>query len=106
MVAAFKDELFAAQWLHTAGYASYGGAELGECLTIAGQIRELDAESWHAAWGGAAARLHGLAGASRAGGRLESARGGYLRAANYWRAAYTFLIGAPVDERVKSAYRA
>lgn len=106
MAAAFKDELFEAQWLRTAGYASYGGAELGECLAIARQIRELDAESWYAAWSEAAERLKGLADASLAAGRIESARGAYLRAANYGRAAYTFLIGAPVDERVKSAYRA
>jgi pimeloyl-ACP methyl ester carboxylesterase len=106
MGAAFKDELFEAQWLRTAGYASYGGAELGECIAIARQIRELDAESWYAAWGGAAERLRGLADASLAAGRHESARGAYLRAANYWRAAYTFLIGAPMDARVESAYRA
>jgi pimeloyl-ACP methyl ester carboxylesterase len=104
MVRLFKDELFDAQWLRTAGYASYGGAELGECLTIAGQIRELDAESWYAAWATAAERLQGLADQSQARGRTESARGAYLRAANYWRAAFTFLIGAPIEARVVSAY--
>jgi pimeloyl-ACP methyl ester carboxylesterase len=106
MIAAFKDELFEAQWLRTAGYASYGGAELGECIAIARQIRELDAESWYGAWSAAAERLSGLADKSLTAGRRESARGAYLRAANYWRAAYTFLIGSPVDARVKSAYRA
>jgi pimeloyl-ACP methyl ester carboxylesterase len=105
MARIFKDELFEAQWLRTAGYASYGGSELGECLAIAGQIRELDAESWHAAWAEAAERLHSLADQSLARGRIESARGAYLRSANYWRAAYTFLIGAPVEARVHSAYR-
>jgi len=105
MVRIFKDELFEAQWLRTAGYASYGGAELGECLAIASHIRELDAESWFAAWATAAERLQGLADGSLARGHAESARGAYLRAANYWRAAYTFLIGAPVEPRVVSAYR-
>ena len=105
MVRIFKDELFEAQWLRTAGYASYGGAELGECLAVAGQIRELDAESWFAAWATAAERLQGLADGSLARGRAESARGAYLRAANYWRSAYTFLIGAPVEPRVVSTYR-
>lgn len=105
MRAIFKDELFAAQWLRTAGYASYGGAELGECLAIAGRIAELDAEGWYAAWAGAAERLQEEAAASLAQGLRVSARDAYLRAANYWRASYTFLIGKPVDPRVISAFR-
>ena len=105
MVSLFKDELFEAQWLRTAGYSSYGGAELGECLAIAGQIRELDAGSWYVAWASAAERLQTLADRSLSHGRVESARGAYLRAANYWRAAYTFLIGAPAEPRLISAYR-
>lgn len=34
-----------------------------------------------------------------------SARTAYLRASNYYRAAYTFLIGSPVDPRVVQTYR-
>ncbi|HUE16083.1 MAG TPA: alpha/beta fold hydrolase [Planctomycetaceae bacterium] len=42
---------------------------------------------------------------SRAQGRRTSALAAYLRASNYFRAAYTFLIGTPVDLRVVEAYR-
>ena len=38
-------------------------------------------------------------------GRHASALSAYLRASNYFRAAYTFLIGAPVDPRVLEGYR-
>jgi alpha-beta hydrolase superfamily lysophospholipase len=105
MTGMFKDELFQAQWLRAAGYAGYGGAELGECLAVAGQIREGDAESWFAAWSDFAQRLEAIAAQSLAAGRRESARGAWLRASNYWRTAYTFLIGVPLDARVTCAYR-
>ena len=105
MPVVFKDSLFDAQWLRAAGHSSSGGAEIGECLAAARQIREPDAESWFAAWNGLAESV--LAGAenSRAKGCRVSALSSYLRAANYFRAAYTFLIGAPVDPRVVAAYR-
>jgi pimeloyl-ACP methyl ester carboxylesterase len=101
----FKDELFQAQWLRTAGHASYGGADLGECLAIAGRISEPDPVSWYEAWADAAQRLFDAAEASLGEGRVVSARSGYLRASNYWRAAYTFMMSAPVDPRVPDAYR-
>ena len=34
----FKDRLFNAQWLRTAGHAYAGGADLGECLAAAAEI--------------------------------------------------------------------
>jgi len=101
----FKDDLFDAQWLRTAGHSSSGGAEIGECLAAASQIRELDAESWFTAWNALAERLLAQAEASQASGRSVSAREAYLRASNYLRTAYTFLIGAPIDPRVVAAYR-
>jgi len=101
----FKDSLFDAQWLRTAGHSSSGGAEIGECLAAASQIREPDAGSWFAAWTSLAESVLAGAEASRAKGFRVSALSSYLRAANYFRAAYTFLIGAPVDPRVVNAYR-
>ena len=38
-------------------------------------------------------------------GRRVSARSSYLRASNYFRAAYTFLVGEPVDPRLVTTYR-
>jgi pimeloyl-ACP methyl ester carboxylesterase len=101
----FKDDLFDAQWLRTAGHSAYRGAEIGECFAAARQIRDGDAGSWFAGWYGFADRLAAAADKSRADGHTVSALGAYLRAANYFRAAFTFLIGTPVDPRVVDAYR-
>lgn len=101
----FQDEMFQAQWLRAAGHASYGGAEIGECLAAAGRITERDADSWYAAWSELGVQVFDAAEESRGRGCRVSALGGFLRASNYWRAAYAFLIGAPVDRRVVEAYR-
>jgi pimeloyl-ACP methyl ester carboxylesterase len=101
----FKDSLFQAQWLRAVGHSSAGGAEIGECLAVARQIREPDPESWYSAWSGLAERVLAQAEASQAAGRIISARDAYLRASNYFRAAYTFLIGAPISLRLLEAYR-
>jgi alpha-beta hydrolase superfamily lysophospholipase len=105
----FRDELFQAQWLRAAGHAAAGGSTLGECLAVAERIREGDATSWYDAWNGLAQASFAHAEASRAAGRWVSAHDAYLRASNYFRTAYIFLIGTPVngpvDERVREAYR-
>jgi pimeloyl-ACP methyl ester carboxylesterase len=101
----FKDPLFAAQWLRTAGLASAGAADLGECLAVARKIRELDVESWRSAWLGVADRLAGEAQSSRSAGHSESARAALLRASNYYRTAYVFLMGPRPDPRLLDAYR-
>ena len=89
-MAIFKDELFEAQWLRAAGHASYDAAEIGECLEIARQIGGADPERWFAAWSGFASRLFKAAELSEQAGHSASARGAYLRASNYWRAAGPF----------------
>ena len=101
----FKDSLYEAQWLRTAGHASSGGADLGECFAAAGQIRELHAESWFNAWSDLAAGVLAKAERSRTQGRRVAP--GCLSPAprTDFRAAYTFLIGKPVDPRVVDAYR-
>jgi len=105
MAMVFKDDLFDAQWLRAASHASCGGADVGECFAATRQIGELDAERWFAAWSGLADALVSGAKQSEAQGRLVSARSAYLRASNYYRTAYTFLFGAPVDPRVVDTYR-
>jgi hypothetical protein len=101
----FKDDLFEAQWLRAASHSCAGGADIGECFAAARDIGEPDAERWFAAWSRLADGLAAAAKGSEAQGRLVSARSAYLRASNYYRAAYTFLIGAPVDPRVIDTYR-
>jgi pimeloyl-ACP methyl ester carboxylesterase len=101
----FKDELFDAQWLRAAGHAIYGGADINECFTAAHGIHEGDGASWYKAWNDFAARLRASGDASLAAGRHASARDAYLRASNYFRAAYCFLVGTPVDPRLVEAWR-
>ncbi len=105
MTSVFKDSLYDAQWLRTAGHASSGGADIGECFAAASRIRERDAESWFDAWSDLAAGVLAEAERSRNEGHRASSLAAYLRAANYFRAAYTFLIGVPVDPRVVESYR-
>jgi len=105
VAAVFKDPLFAAQWLRTVGHSSSGGAEIGECLAAARHIRESDADSWFDAWSELAFGVFTRAQTSERNGFPISALSGYLRASNYFRAAYTFLIGSPVDPRVVAGYR-
>ena len=104
-MAVFKDKLFEAQWLRAAGHSSYGAAEIAECLEVARQIGGADPERWFEAWSGFASRLFEAAERSEHAGRAASARGAYLRASNYWRAAWTFLFQAPIDARALHAYR-
>jgi pimeloyl-ACP methyl ester carboxylesterase len=104
-VAIFKDEMFEAQWLRAAGHGSYEAAEIAECLEVARQIGGADRERWFAAWSGFASRLFEAAERSERAGHSVSARGAYLRASNYWRAAWTFLFQAPIEARALDAYR-
>jgi hypothetical protein len=105
MTRLMKDELFEAQLLRAMGYAPYGAADAGECLAVAGQISGPSLDSWHDAWMAMAARLCGQAEVSAAAGRAASARGGFFRAANYFRTAGLFAMGAPADPRLAEAHR-
>ena len=105
MTMVFRDELFDSQWLRAASHSSSGGADIGECFAAARQIGKPDAERWLLAWSRLADGVLAEAEISAARNHLVSARASYLRASNYYRAAYTFLIGAPVDPRVVKTYR-
>ena len=105
MTLVFKDDLFDAQWLRAAGHSIYGGAEINECFVAARAIRELDGDSWYKAWNDLATRIRGEGDTSLGAGHRVSALGSYLRASNYFRASYCFLVGAKVDTRLGEAYR-
>ena len=105
MTRLMKDELFEAQLLRAMGYAPYGGADAGECLAVAGEITGTSLDSWHDAWVAAATRLCGQAEASAAAGQAASARSGFFRAANYFRTAGLFAMGAPAGPRLAEAHR-
>ncbi|UUZ84178.1 alpha/beta fold hydrolase [Paenibacillus sp. P26] len=96
----FQDQTFSFELLRTMGYAPYGGADIGECLSTAYKIKEGDFESWYAEWYNTAERIHAQAVRHLEGGKLVSAREGFLRAHNYYRTAEFFLHGDPEDPRI------
>jgi pimeloyl-ACP methyl ester carboxylesterase len=86
----FKNESFSFETLRTAGFASYGGADLGEVLMTAASIPERDETAWLREWEATADRVARLAQDSLARGHRVSARDGFFRAANYYRTAEFF----------------
>lgn len=56
----FETELFSFEALRTAGYASYGGADLGEVLVTARGVPDGDEALWHRRWKTLAERLHAV----------------------------------------------
>ena len=64
-----------------------GGAEIGECLSVARNIKETDWTSWVNEWQNLAHRLMDDANQAYQNGNKVSAREAYLRAANYFGAA-------------------
>ena len=81
------------------------GAQIGEAWAIAAQITVGDTTSWYNAWSSYADRLYDLAVKTRDAGHRVSARNAFLRASNYYRAAYIFMFALPVDPRVIDAYK-
>jgi len=94
----FDDETFSFETLRTAGFALYGGADLGEVLATARHIGEGDEASWHRAWKATAQRLQDTGERAQAGGHRVSARETLLRASNYYRTAADFLLEQPATD--------
>jgi hypothetical protein len=83
--ALFNDQSFSFETLRALAYAPYGGADIGEITSTAGQIPDGDETAWYAQWRALAERIHGHAERSATEGHLVSARESYLRASNYYR---------------------
>ena len=103
MTLALRDDLFDAQFVRALAYTAQGGADVGECFGTAARITKTDADLWHDEWLATARRVERQADESAATGHRVSARGAYLRAANYYRTAGIFLMGTPVDDRFRSS---
>ena len=103
MTLALRDDLFDAQFVRALAYAGQGGADIGECFGTAARITKTDGDLWHDEWLATAQRVERQADESAAAGHLVSARGSYFRAANYYRTAGIFLMGTPVDDRLRSS---
>jgi pimeloyl-ACP methyl ester carboxylesterase len=95
-----KDELFDAQLVRTAGSAPYGGADLGECLAAAAQVRGTSLDSWYTACARAADAAAGLAESELGAGRDTTARRAFFRASSYFRTAGVMLMGLPLEQRL------
>jgi dienelactone hydrolase len=93
------DELLDAQLLRAVGACIYDGADLGECLHAARNLRGVDLDSWHDAWLALAERVAALARDEEDAGHVVSARSAYLRASTYYRTAGVMLFAVPVDPR-------
>ena len=105
MTIALKDVLFDAQFVRALAYTASHGADIGECFGTASRITHTDGDLWYSQWLTTAQRAEQMADESLAAGRRVSARGAYFRAANYYRTAGLFLMGVPVDERLRSSGR-
>ena len=86
----FDDASFSFEALRAAGFANYGGADLGEILVTARAIPDGDEASWHREWKATAERVEELGRKSLADGHRVSAREALLRASNYYRTAEFF----------------
>jgi hypothetical protein len=106
----FDDTSFDGQLQRSVGKADSGMANVGECLAIAQQITPGDRDSWYRAWSDFGARLVIQGDEAAKAGHGVSARGAYLRAAEYFRQAFFFhrenLDGRELRDGYSSSVRA
>ncbi|KAJ5636010.1 uncharacterized protein N7484_009323 [Penicillium longicatenatum] len=105
----FDSFMFDFELTRLLGSTSAGGCEACEFLTAVGKIKKNDAESWHDAWQEQGERAEAIADEAARDGLKALARNGYLRAANYYRAAsYLFFNDdprvVPMSERSVAAF--
>ena len=94
----YDDESFSFEALRAAGYATYGGAELGEVLVTCRRIPEGDEQAWSTEWAATAARVEGIGRDALAAGHRVSAREALLRASNYYRTADFYRREDPAND--------
>src|SRR5258705_11042496 len=86
----FRNEAFSFETLRTAGFATYGGADLGEVLGTSRLIPNGNEEAWLKSWSATADRVANIAESSLRQGHRVSAREAFFRASNYYRTAEFF----------------
>src|SRR6202163_4580907 len=94
----FRNESFSFETLRTAGFATYGGADLGEVLATARLIPNGNEEAWLKSWSATADRAANIAETSLRQGHHVSAREAFFRASNYYRTAEFFRRRAPAND--------
>lgn len=90
--------------LRTMSLSAYEGADIGEVLVAAKEIKPGDFESYSAAFNKLAVRVDSAARAIDARKHPVSARNALFKAANYYRAADFFLHGDWDDARIASLW--
>ncbi len=96
----FDDESFSFEALRAAGFANYGGADLGEIVAAARAIPDGDEEAWCREWSALADRAAATGRAAAEAGHVVSAREALLRASNYYRTAEFYRRDDPASDTV------
>ena len=94
----FRNESFSFETLRTTGFATYGGADLGEVLTTARLIPNGNEDAWLKSWRATADRVTNIAETSLRQGHPVSAREAFFRASNYYRTAEFFRRRDPTND--------
>lgn len=102
----FDDPGLDGQFQRTVSKESYKMANLGECLVIASSIDEHNLDSWYDAFFNFAQQLQQAAENGLAKGHDISAREKFLRACEYYRAAFFYHRENIRDEKLQTAYNA
>jgi pimeloyl-ACP methyl ester carboxylesterase len=96
-------EFFNFEFLRVLGTAPFQGAEVGDCLEAAGQIKHNDPESWYTAWSTLASQAESVGHEALKRGDEVTARWAFLRASNYRRSSEFLLRQSSTDPRLLSA---
>lgn len=88
----FKNKHFSFQFIRRLGHSTSGGADIGECFSIAKNITDGDIDSWHTQWLTFAERLHSLAQDWEKAGHSVSAGELLMRASNYYLSSIFYLV--------------
>jgi pimeloyl-ACP methyl ester carboxylesterase len=102
----FDDASLDGQLQRSVGKSDSGMANVGECLAIAEKVDPGDRESWYDAWSDFAHHLVVRANEALQAGHTISARGSYLRAAEYFRQSFFFHREDLNGPRLQTSYRA
>jgi hypothetical protein len=100
----FDDVALDGQLQRSVGKSDSGMANVGECLAVAEQITPGDRGSWYRAWSVFGTRLADQGDEAAKAGHPVSARGAYLRAAEYFRQAFFFHRDDLDSGELRSAY--
>lgn len=94
----FHNKSFNFTFINALGFTASGGADIGEAIATAQQIKEGDKRAWYDAWLKTADRTYHFAETMLNSGNAVAAREAFFRASNYYRLA-GFYMTAIEDQR-------